>query len=905
VVVTAHRPNLHCALTDEAGLFEHRTAFLADAERWCYLAADAVFAPSDFIVADLARPECGVRPSHVQIVPHPYDVRDLAEAAPDPFAAPLVAELSAARFKTAEPVLFFGKLQVQKGPCELVASLNALAAEKLMPPLWLFGRDAVHSPTGQSTYDVLSRRYARLVAQGGASYFGAYSLAGLRDLCRLNPICLAPYRAESFSYAAVEIMLCGGLPLFSAAGGLGDWLPADVRDDMCVDFTRPTDLDHKLAALLALNGGQRRRLSARLRAAVLARTDPVRVLNLKLAAIAQTGLTSGTRRYPFVHGEALSFGSATPLDRAGLAAEAPQRGETLSIREAGAPTEEDQADLISVIIPYYEMQTYLEETLASVEAQSYPRIEVIIVDDGSPTAQARALLERVLHTPRRFRTRVIRKYNGGLADARNAGARLAKGEYLYFLDADDTLHPSALAAALAVLKRFDNVAYVGAGLKEFGAGDKAWLAWDIDSPYIGFHNLQICAFLIRAEAWLRHGVNDVGMDLGMEDYDSHVRMFAAGVRGVALPRLLFNYRIRPQSMARQFTPAVCAHLYRRIIHNSPDLYRRYGPELVGLFAENGHGAQAPSPTALSPAHAALLDPAPPRLDLLEQDLELQASRDRLSQALAGQVRSDDAAWSYVAARHLLALNLAPAYAAQLLRDAISAAPENGWYKVYGYIALLRLDRPSQAAGLRTDALLCFCRQEADAIHWIANLEGARGFSQVHHALLGLILRGDDRAEFQLARFRGLTPEHTPSHEFSSLGQAIKRLERTLSRQSAHRVAVLEAIFAVRAASAALISEEAFAALLARWLGVWIRSGAVTPEAWRAVAAALALSPELETVADGWISAAPLDFAKQPRKGPARLRRSVLNLVGAARLRTAAGPVKRRLTTRRALADPPS
>jgi hypothetical protein len=138
------------------------------------------------------------------------------------------------------------------------------------------------------------------------------------------------------------------------------------------------------------------------------------------------------------------------------------------------------------------------------------------------------------------------------------------------------------------------------------------------------------------------------------------------VRGVALPRLLFNYRIRPQSMARQFTPAVCAHLYRRIIHKSPNLYRRYGPELVGLFAENGHGAQAPSPTALSPAHAALFDPAPPRLDLLEQDLELQASRDRLSQALAGQVRSDDAAWSYVAARHLLALNLAPAYAAQLL-----------------------------------------------------------------------------------------------------------------------------------------------------------------------------------------------------------------------------------------------
>jgi hypothetical protein len=187
-----------------------------------------------------------------------------------------------------------------------------------------------------------------------------------------------------------------------------------------------------------------------------------------------------------------------------------------------------------------------------------------------------------------------------------------------------------------------------------------------------------------------------------------------------------------------------------------------------------------------------------------------------------------------------------------------------------------MDRPDQAANFRTDVLIRFCRQEADAIHWIANLEGARGFSEVHRSLLTLTPRGDDSSEPQAVWFRGFTPEPTLSHEFASLQQAVKHLERTLSRQSAHRIAVLEAILAVRAASAALISEEAFAALLARWLRVWTRSGAVGPEACHGVAAACALSPELEAFDDGWISSALFDFAAKRRLATRRAKSAPLS-----------------------------
>ena len=149
-------------------------------------------------------------------------------------------------------------------------------------------------------------------------------------------------------------------------------------------------------------------------------------------------------------------------------------------------------------MPYFEMQLYVDETLASIEAQDHEAVEVVIVDDGSRSQAACAKLDDILAAPRRFPTRVLRKTNGGLADARNAGAKAACGDYLYFLDADDVIHPSTLSRSLAVLKRFRNVGYVGASLKEFGESEGEWTVFDIDGPYIGFHNLQICGIMYQA-----------------------------------------------------------------------------------------------------------------------------------------------------------------------------------------------------------------------------------------------------------------------------------------------------------------------------------------------------------------------------------------------------------------------
>ena len=94
--------------------------------------------------------------------------------------------------------------------------------------------------------------------------------------------------------------------------------------------------------------------------------------------------------------------------------------------------------LVSVIVPIYKVEDYLDECVKSIVGQTYKNIEIILVDDGSPD-----------HCPQKcdewakkdLRIRVVHKQNGGLSSARNAGLDVAKGEYIAFVDSDDFITP--------------------------------------------------------------------------------------------------------------------------------------------------------------------------------------------------------------------------------------------------------------------------------------------------------------------------------------------------------------------------------------------------------------------------------------------------------------------------------
>ena len=95
--------------------------------------------------------------------------------------------------------------------------------------------------------------------------------------------------------------------------------------------------------------------------------------------------------------------------------------------------------LISVIIPVYKVEDYLEICIKSVIKQTVTDLEIILVDDGSPD-QCSKICDLWAHKDSRIK--VIHKENGGLSDARNAGLNVAQGKYISFVDSDDWIAPN-------------------------------------------------------------------------------------------------------------------------------------------------------------------------------------------------------------------------------------------------------------------------------------------------------------------------------------------------------------------------------------------------------------------------------------------------------------------------------
>ena len=124
--------------------------------------------------------------------------------------------------------------------------------------------------------------------------------------------------------------------------------------------------------------------------------------------------------------------------------------------------------LVSVIIPVYKTEEYLAECVDSVLAQTYKKLEIILVDDGSPD-NAPAMCDD--YALRDDRIRVVHKKNGGLSDARNAGKAIATGRYLTFLDSDDILAPETVEHMLELAQKEQaQVVKIGV-IRKYAAGE--------------------------------------------------------------------------------------------------------------------------------------------------------------------------------------------------------------------------------------------------------------------------------------------------------------------------------------------------------------------------------------------------------------------------------------------------
>ena len=111
-----------------------------------------------------------------------------------------------------------------------------------------------------------------------------------------------------------------------------------------------------------------------------------------------------------------------------------------------------EEDLISIVIPVYKVEKYLEKCIESVLKQTYTNLQIILVDDGSTDNCGKICDE---YAKKDSRIEVIHKANGGLSDARNVGISKAKGRYIGFVDSDDYIKENMYEILLNLIKEYN------------------------------------------------------------------------------------------------------------------------------------------------------------------------------------------------------------------------------------------------------------------------------------------------------------------------------------------------------------------------------------------------------------------------------------------------------------------
>jgi len=134
------------------------------------------------------------------------------------------------------------------------------------------------------------------------------------------------------------------------------------------------------------------------------------------------------------------------------------------------------APTVSVIIPSYNHEQYVAETLRSLEAQSFQDFEIIVVDDGSTDRTVEVIKDTF------SRAQLHTQPNRGVVAARNRGVSLSQGKYLCFVDSDDVLMPQCLQRQVAVLEADPQVVLTFADAVIIDADGAVAISFDGDAP---------------------------------------------------------------------------------------------------------------------------------------------------------------------------------------------------------------------------------------------------------------------------------------------------------------------------------------------------------------------------------------------------------------------------------------
>lgn len=220
--------------------------------------------------------------------------------------------------------------------------------------------------------------------------------------------------------------------------------------------------------------------------------------------------------------------------------------------------------LISVIVPIYKVEAYLDRCVQSIVDQTYANLEILLVDDGSPDRCPEICDAWSQRDPR---IRVIHKKNGGLSDARNVGIDAAKGDWLAFVDSDDYIMPQMYQRLLSACLEHQADVAVSSYFLDYGTRKESLKSTMLHHPHV-FSRDDLMTYFFRVHpvelvvAWnklyrrnLFFDCQKIRYPVGRlhEDEFTSYKLFHAANRIVWLPDELYAYVQRDGSIMANYS----------------------------------------------------------------------------------------------------------------------------------------------------------------------------------------------------------------------------------------------------------------------------------------------------------------------------------------------------------------
>ena len=509
-------------------------------EKFCIEGADGLVIPSEFLKKFIQK---DFPDKEITVIPQPYECEGQV------------------RYECGDYLLYTGRLEYRKGILQFIEQMAHMWENVYLTYLVNIVGVTFFSQKERYLGEVIKEKHRKWIEEGLLELNGAVPPAELNKMIVKAKGVVVPSIYENFPYTCLEAMWQGCPMLVSKQGGQSEMTGGDGSRGLVFDWEKEGDCTEKVEEFLRLTDEELKEMGENGKKYIRQLCDPDENVKKREAFFKEVMGREKRRTFPVLNAQ--------------KAASLPEN------------VDEGEKGLLSVIICYYNLGNTVMETMESLAGIDYENYEAVIINDGSTD---RGSLERLEEIRGKYpKVRIENIPNGGLANARNVGSRLARGEYISFLDADDKVSPDYYRRCIEVLDQYENVSFAYSWLQYFEGSDGVWTTFNTELPYMLMGNMLSAFAVVRKADFISFGQNRKAMEYGMEDYDGWLSMVQNGRNGVCIPEPLCYYRVRKDSMTRVMSPSARLYLYKTLEEKHHELYERYGADIYNLTNANGPG----------------------------------------------------------------------------------------------------------------------------------------------------------------------------------------------------------------------------------------------------------------------------------------------------------------------------